>query len=86
MNSHNNFLDFLAENNVDRDKAKKIINSFSLKMKLKLAAINTKLYGVNYVPAFIVGGKYMTSPSLAGSNARVFKVIEHLIEKVRQSK
>ena len=38
-------------------------------------------FGITGVPAMIVQGKYRTSGSLAGSNAKMIEVVEALIAK-----
>lgn len=75
--------DLMADYGVDRDKALKEMNGFSVGMKLKMGASRARGYEVQGVPSMIVNGKYIVSASEAGSNANMLKVVEHLIEKER---
>ncbi len=43
-------------------------------------------YMISSVPTFVVGGKYITSASKAGTHAETLQVIEFLVEKVRQER
>jgi thiol:disulfide interchange protein DsbA len=43
----------------------------------------SKRYGIDGVPAIIVNGKYRTNGRLAGSNARMLRVVDTLIEQER---
>ena len=46
----------------------------------------SRRYGINGVPAIIVDGRYRTSVSLAGSQTKLIKVINFLIEKAATTK
>ncbi len=43
-------------------------------------------FGITSVPTVVVGGKYVTSGSMAGSFQEATKVIDFLIEKVRKER
>ncbi|WP_018152893.1 thiol:disulfide interchange protein DsbA/DsbL [Leeia oryzae] len=61
----------------------KTYKSFSSQTYARLSPQYTRDYGINAVPTFVVGGKYMTSVADAGSEADLYKVLEQLIAKVR---
>lgn len=72
---------------VNKDVFMKTYNSFSAQTYAKLAPQKTKDYGINAVPTFVVGGKYMTSVADAnGNEAQFYKNLNQLIQKVRSEK
>ena len=78
------FIAWLALNGVDEEKAKKVYNSFPVKVAVNKAKANTYKYRIPGVPAFIVNGKYMVNASSAGSPEKIFEVIDYLIQKESQ--
>ena len=73
--------DFVAQQGVDREQFARAVESFSVDTQVKRAERLGKAYGVSGVPAFVINGKYMTSPTMAGSYQHFFKVVDHLIAK-----
>ncbi len=61
-------------------------NSFVVDTQLRRAEDELRGYGISSVPMVIVGGSYLTGPSLAGGQDKVFKVVDFLIEKVRKER
>ena len=51
--------------------------------KVRQATQLAQAYRLDGVPAIGVGGRYLTSPSMAGSPERALLVASFLIEKVR---
>ncbi|KAA0447049.1 MAG: thiol:disulfide interchange protein DsbA/DsbL [Candidatus Thioglobus sp.] len=78
------FVTWMVDRGVDKAKVEKAIKSFSLSIKLNKAKLNSAKYQIKGVPSFIVAGKYLVDSKHAGSNVRIFKVINHLIEKERK--
>jgi len=74
---------WIAKQGVDRKKFEGIYNSFSTQSKAAQGARMATTYGITGVPAFIIDGKYATSVSAAGSEARLFEVLDQLIVKAR---
>jgi len=74
---------WVAKQGVDRKKFEGIYNSFSTQSKAAQGARMATTYGITGVPAFIIDGKYATSVSAAGSEARLFEVLDQLIVKAR---
>ncbi|MDP1645693.1 MAG: thiol:disulfide interchange protein DsbA/DsbL [Thiobacillus sp.] len=74
---------WIAKQGVDRKKFEGIYNSFSIQSKATQGARMATTYGITGVPAFIIDGKYATSVSAAGSEARLFEVLDQLIVKAR---
>jgi thiol:disulfide interchange protein DsbA len=74
---------WIAKQGVDRKKFEGIFNSFSTQSKATQGAQLATAYAISGVPAFIIDGKYTTSVSMAGNQARLFEVLDQLIVKAR---
>lgn len=61
-------------------------NSFVVDTQVRRAEDELRAYGIASVPMMIVGGAWLTGPALAGSQEKVFKVVDFLIEKVRKER
>lgn len=77
---------FAGENGVDQNKFREAFNSFSVRLKLDRARQINMEAGISSVPAFLVDGRYLTSPSMAGGNAQMFKVVDFLVQKVARER
>ena len=74
---------WIAKQGGNRKQFEGVYNSFSIQSKATQGAQLATAYGIRGVPAFIVDGKYATSVSQAGSEARLFEVLDQLIAKAR---
>ena len=74
---------WIAKQGVDRKKFEGVYNSFSTQSKATQGARLATTYAITGVPVFIIDGKYTTSMSLTGSEARLFEVLDQLIVKAR---
>lgn len=74
---------WIARQGVDRKKFEGIYQSFSTQSKATQGARLATTYAISGVPAFVIDGKYATSVSMAGSEARLFEVLDQLIVKAR---
>lgn len=74
---------WIAKQGVGRKKFEGIYNSFSTQSKATQGARLATTYGITGVPAFIIDGKYSTSVSMTGGEARLFEVLDQLIVKAR---
>jgi len=74
---------WIAQHGVDRKKFEGIYSSFSTQSKATQGARLATAYAISGVPAFIIDGKYATSMSMTGSEARLFDVLDQLIVKAR---
>jgi thiol:disulfide interchange protein DsbA len=72
-------IDFAAEQGIDKDAFAAAYNSFPVDMQVRKAAELVRGYAIDGVPAIVVNGKYVTSATQTGSNARLFQVIDHLV-------
>jgi len=43
-------------------------------------------YGITSVPIVVVGGKYMTSASMAGTPEKAMQVTDFLVEKIKKER
>ncbi len=75
------YLDFVAEQGIDRDEFEKAMKSFSVQGQVKKALVFSRTSGITGVPAMIVNGKYIVSATTAGSEAEMFKVVDFLVAK-----
>lgn len=60
--------EWAAEQGVDRAKFDAVFDSFSVQTQVERANQLAQAYHVEGTPSFAVGGKYMTSPVLAGNS------------------
>ena len=75
---------FMGKNGVDGAKFTELFNSFSVQTKATQARKLAEAYQIDGVPAMGVHGRYFTSGTLAGSNERALKVVDHLLQTVRK--
>lgn len=54
-------------------------NSFAVKNLVRKANENSKKSGITGTPSFMIKGKYMVTPSTAGSSDKVFDIIDYLL-------
>lgn len=71
---------FVAEG-VERSAFDEAFNSFAVETKLRRAEELTRRYRISGTPTLVINGQYVTSGSMAGSNARMFDVVEFLLRR-----
>jgi thiol:disulfide interchange protein DsbA len=74
---------WITKQGVDRKKFEGVYNSFSVQSKATQGARLATTTGISGVPAFVIDGKYTTTVSMVGSEARLFEVLDQLIVKAR---
>lgn len=74
---------FMNKNGVDGAKFLESYNGFSVQTKARQATQLVQAYRLDGVPAIGIQGRYLTSPSMAGSPERALAVASYLIDKVR---
>jgi thiol:disulfide interchange protein DsbA len=72
-------MEMFKQHGVPEEEFKKVFLSFAVDTKMRRASEMAMRYDIDGVPALIVNGKYRTSPSMVGSNAAVFKVVDQLV-------
>ncbi|MCS6763666.1 MAG: thiol:disulfide interchange protein DsbA/DsbL [Candidatus Protistobacter heckmanni] len=78
--------DWMASQGVDHAKFLAAFKSFSANSKSRGANKMADDYRLDGVPAIAVNGKYLTSPSIAGSSERVLQTLDFLIAQERGAK
>ena len=75
---------FVTESGQDAAKFMEAFKSFGVATKVRQAKQLTDAYKIDGVPSIGVHGRWFTSGSLAGSNARGLSVANYLIERARK--
>jgi len=72
---------FLTSKGVSKADFQKTFSGFAVESKLARAADLNKRYRITSTPTFIVNGKYVTDVGMAGSEDKLFEVINALAAK-----
>ncbi len=75
------FVNWLEDNGVDKKLGNSAFKSFSVRIKVNKAKVNTAKYKTKGVPVIVINGKYWTDAKHAGSESRMFKVADFLIQE-----
>ncbi|HXZ96340.1 MAG TPA: thiol:disulfide interchange protein DsbA/DsbL [Burkholderiales bacterium] len=78
--------DWIEHQGVNRKKFIDTYNSFSVNTRVEFAKNLTRAYGLEGTPTLVVDGKYLTAPSMTGSNESVIPMLQQLIDKARQER
>ncbi|KTD76632.1 thiol:disulfide interchange protein DsbA/DsbL [Legionella waltersii] len=75
-------IDFFVAHGVDREIAKSAFeNSPTIDMHVNSGMSLMASYQINAVPAFVVNNKYKTDLEMAGSEERLFAILNYLVRK-----
>lgn len=77
---------FARKNGVDRSRLLETMNSFAVAGRIKQASQLANGYGIEGTPSMGVHGRWLTSGSHAGSNAKSLVVVEYLIGVARKER
>lgn len=86
LNDEAVLFDWIAKQGVDRARFESAYKSFSTQSRATQGALLARTYNINGVPSFVIDGKYATSESLTGSEARLFEVLDQLIVQARNER
>ncbi len=86
LDTAENIAAFLGKNGVDAAKFLAAFKSFSVATAVSRAKKLTADYQVDSVPTLIVQGRWMTSPSQAGSQERALAVVDQLVQRAHAGK
>lgn len=86
LDSLDDIASFFAGQGVDEQEFRKQFRSFAVETKLRRARQLTQQYGIDGVPAFVVGGKFRTDGGLAGTYENVLRVVDGLVAKERKAR
>ena len=80
--------DWVAGKGVDRKKFMDTYNSFSVQSLTQRASDVTRRYSIEFTPAIVVNGRYLTGPSMTATGNtidydRFFKVLDQMIATAR---
>ncbi len=73
--------DIVKAQGVDENEFREKFHSFPVDTMVRKSKQKERKYGHRGVPAVVINGKYRTSASQAGSNARMIQVIDYLVKK-----
>ena len=77
---------FNAQSGVLPDVFASTFTGFAVDSRVRRAEALARDYQIFSVPSVVVGGKYQTNSTMAGSFPEVLKVVDFLIEKVRKER
>jgi thiol:disulfide interchange protein DsbA len=78
-------LQFAQDNGLDPAKFKEIFNGFSMQTKIAQADRLTEAYEIDGVPEIGIQGRYVTAPSMSGTEPKSLLVADFLINQVRKA-
>ncbi|WP_027962607.1 thiol:disulfide interchange protein DsbA/DsbL [Halomonas halodenitrificans] len=78
--------DFFSDYGVSEDEAQQALNSFAVKSRVNQANARMRSMRLMGVPALMVDGRYLVTPSSAGSLANMPQIAEALVDKVREER
>ncbi|MDX3905993.1 MAG: thiol:disulfide interchange protein DsbA/DsbL [Pigmentiphaga sp.] len=85
LNTANRIFDWAQQQGLDRAQFMAAYNSFGVQSKVQRATKLAEAYRIDGVPTLAVNGRYLTSPSLAGSNVGALQVADFLIGQEKRS-
>ena len=80
MNNVNNVVLFLKKYGISPEKALDTYNSFSVDADVRRTRSMEVPYGIDSVPTFVVDGRYITNPAIAGGERRCLRIVSYLIK------
>ena len=86
MNTVGAISEVFTDIGVDKDTFSKTFTGFAVDSQVRRAEQQVRDYGISSVPMVVVGGKYITSASMAGGPEQTLDVINFLVEKVRSER
>jgi protein dithiol oxidoreductase (disulfide-forming) len=76
--------DLVSKHGVERKQFLDTYNSFGVRTRMQRATQLTAAYKIDGVPMFGVAGRFVTAPSMVGSNSGALKMVEQLVDRVRK--
>jgi len=83
LNTVNRIFDWAEKQGLDRAQFTAAYNSFGVQSKVQRATKLAEAYKIDGVPTLAINGRYLTSPSLTGSNLGALQVADFLIGRER---
>ena len=73
--------DFFISQGFKKESFDSTFRSFGVNVKLQEATQTAQRLGIDGVPAFFVGERFITSPSMVGNEERFFQVMDDLVQR-----
>ncbi len=70
--------DWYGAQGVDKEEFLRAYKSFIVDVKIRRSKQYALNIGLDGVPTFVINGKYVTSPSMAGGSKRMFELVDYL--------
>jgi thiol:disulfide interchange protein DsbA len=86
LDSETGIAAFAAEHGIDPAQFTQAFNSFGVNTRLERARQQNIGFMVEGVPALVVDGRYLTSPSRAGGEQAALRVVDFLIQKAAKER
>ena len=86
LDTGENIAAFVGKNGGDAAKFLAAFKSFSVNTSVTRAKKLMADYKIDSVPTLVVQGRWMTSPSVAGSQEQALAVVDQLVQRVRGGK
>jgi thiol:disulfide interchange protein DsbA len=77
---------FFTSHGVSKADFDKTFSSFAVESKLRRAEDLNRRYKITGTPTFIVNGKYVTDVGMAGSEDKLFQVLNELAAREKQGR
>lgn len=84
--TENEIADWAVSQGIDRNTFLATYRSFAVISKARTARQLTDAYRIDGVPTIVMQGRYVTSPSIAGTKAKTISVMDYLEQKIRKDK
>lgn len=84
--TENEIADWAVYQGIDRNTFLATYRSFAVISKARTARQLTDAYRIDGVPTIVMQGRYVTSPSIAGTKAKAISVMDYLEQKIRKDK
>lgn len=78
--------DFFSDYGVSADEARQALGSFAVKSQVNQAHSRLRAMRLTGVPALVIDGRYLVTPSGAGSLSNMPQIADALIDKVREER
>ncbi len=79
MDDVNNVAAFVAKYGISKQHFLNTYSSFSVDADVRRTAAMEVPYGIDSVPTFVVDGRYVTDPAIAGGQRRCLRIVSYLI-------
>ncbi len=86
LNSVDDIAAFFSDYGVSQEEAKQALTSFGVRSQVNQAHGRMRAMRLMGVPALVVDGRYLVTPSSAGSLANMPQIADALVDKVREER